>query len=328
MIIIKTPFRISFFGGGTDFPKYYNKNQGCVIGTTINKYCYISIRKLENIFNYKYRIVWSKNEIINKPSDSENPIVNASISEINPKKNLEIHFQADLPKNSGLGSSSAFCVGILNGLLKIKGVSLNKKKIAKLAIKIEQKILNEFCGVQDQIWSSYGGMNFITFKKQNKFTVRKLRITKTKKKNLEENLLLMFTEKQRYSKEIEKSKQKDIKNKFIFLDEIKKLTLKSKKILEGNENINKFGELLNQYWALKKKLSNKVSNNYLDKIYNKIIKSGAIGAKLLGSGGGGFFLIYCNKKKQKYLKKKLNKFKFVNFKFSNSGSEIIYSKEN
>tara|TARA_B110001452_G_C15095825_1_gene382146 strand:+ start:164 stop:550 length:387 start_codon:yes stop_codon:yes gene_type:complete len=128
MIIIKTPFRISFFGGGTDFPKYYNKNQGCVIGTTINKYCYISIRKLENIFNYKYRIVWSKNEIINKPSDSENPIVNASISEINPKKNLEIHFQADLPKNSGLGSSSAFCVGILNGLLKIKGVSLNKKK--------------------------------------------------------------------------------------------------------------------------------------------------------------------------------------------------------
>jgi len=326
MIITKTPFRISFFGGGTDFPKYYNKYGGCVIGTTINKYCYVSIRKLEKVFKYKYRIVWSENEILNNSSKSKNPVVKSVLSNFKPKYNSEIHFQADLPKNTGLGSSSAFCVGILNCISKFNKLNLNKKQIANLAIKIEQKILNDYCGVQDQIWSAYGGMNFISFKKKNKFIIKKIKISKLRKKKLEENLLLMFTGKTRYSKEIERSKQKNFNNKIIFLNKIKILTYKSKKILEGKGDLSKFGELLNEYWFLKKKLSSKVSNKYLDKLYYKIIKSGAIGAKLLGSGGGGFFLIYCKKNKQKKLKKKLNNCNFIDFNFSTEGSRTIYLK--
>ena len=324
MIISKTPFRVSFFGGGTDFPKYFNENGGCVIGSTIDKYCYVSVRKLEKIFKYKYRIVWSENEILNDFSRSNNPIIRAVLKEVKLKKNCEIHFQADLPKNTGLGSSSSFCVGILNCLKIFGGSKLPKKQLASMAIKIEQKILNEYCGVQDQLWSTYGGINFISFKKNNKFKIQKLKISKSRQRALEENLLLMYTGKQRFSKNIEKNKQKNFKKKIIFLNQIKKLTLRAKKILEGSESLTIFGELLNDYWILKKKLSKNVTDKILDNLYAKIIKEGAVGAKLLGAGGGGFFLIYCKRKNQTKLKKKLQKYEFVNFKFSNKGSEIIY----
>lgn len=324
MIITRTPFRISFFGGGTDYPKYYRKYGGVVLGTTINKYCYVSCRKTENIFNYKYRIVWSKNEILNQINNSKNPIVRATLKKIKPNSNIEIHFQADLPKNTGIGSSSAFCVGLIKSIYALNKKKINKKKLAKLAIEIEQNKLKEYCGSQDQVWSAYGGMNFITFKKNGSIKVNKLKITKIRKKKLEKNLILMFTGIQRYSKLIEKKKQKNLNNKIKFLQEIKNLTAKSKKILQGKINLDKFGLALNEYWELKKKLSKNVSDIYLDNIYKKLIKNGAIGAKIIGSGGGGFFLIYCKEKKQSNLINKMKNYKFVKFKFENEGSKVIY----
>ncbi len=324
MIITRTPFRISFFGGGTDYPKYYRKYGGVVLGTTINKYCYVSCRKTENIFNYKYRIVWSKNEILNQINNSKNPIVRATLKKIKPNSNIEIHFQADLPKNTGIGSSSAFCVGLIKSIYALKKKKINKKKLAKLAIEIEQNKLKEYCGSQDQVWSAYGGMNLITFKKNGSIKVNKLKIAKNRKKKLEKNLILMFTGIQRYSKLIEKKKQKNLNKKIKFLQEIKNLTAKSKKILEGKINLDKFGLALNEYWELKKKLSKNVSDIYLDNIYKKLIKNGAIGAKIIGSGGGGFFLIYCKEKKQSNLINKMKNYKFVKFKFENEGSKVIY----
>tara|TARA_B100000965_G_scaffold144388_1_gene120290 strand:- start:45 stop:1031 length:987 start_codon:yes stop_codon:yes gene_type:complete len=324
MIITRTPFRISFFGGGTDYPKYYRKYGGAVLGTTINKYCYVSCRKTEKVFNYKYRIVWSKNEILNQINNSKNPIVRATLKKIKPNSNIEIHFQADLPKNTGIGSSSAFCVGLIKSIYALKKKKINKKQLAKLAIEIEQNKLKEYCGSQDQVWSAYGGMNFITFKKNGSIKVNKLKITKIRKKNLEKNLILMFTGIQRYSKLIEKKKQKNLNKKIKFLQEIKNLTTKSKKILEGKINLDKFGLALNEYWELKKKLSENVSDIYLDTIYKKLIKNGAIGAKIIGSGGGGFFLIYCKEKKQSNLINKMRNYKFVKFKFENEGSKVIY----
>ncbi len=184
MIITRTPFRISFFGGGTDYPKYYRKYGGVVLGTTINKYCYVSCRKTENIFNYKYRIVWSKNEILNQINNSKNPIVRATLKKIKPNSNIEIHFQADLPKNTGIGSSSAFCVGLIKSIYALNKKKINKKKLAKLAIEIEQNKLKEYCGSQDQVWSAYGGMNLITFKKNGSIKVNKLKITKIRKKKI------------------------------------------------------------------------------------------------------------------------------------------------
>ncbi len=184
--------------------------------------------------------------------------------------------------------------------------------------------MKEFCGSQDQYWSSYGGLNFITFNKNGKINVKKLKISKQRKINLQKNLLLMFTGIQRYSKNIEKSKQISLKNNIKYLKEINKLTIKSKKILEGNCTLSKFGEMLNEYWELKKKLSKRESDNFLNKLYKKILRNGATGAKIIGSGGGGFFLIYCDLGKQKNLINKMKKFKFVNFKFENEGSKIIY----
>jgi len=324
MIITRTPFRISFFGGGTDYPKYYRKYGGGVLGTTINKYCYVSCRKTENIFKYKFRIVWSKNEILNQINNSKNPIVRETLKKIKPNSNIEIHFQADLPKNTGIGSSSAFCVGLIKSIYALKKKKINKKQLAKSAIEIEQNKLKEYCGSQDQVWSAYGGMNFITFKKNGSIKVDKLRITKTRKKNLEKNLILMFTGIQRYSKLIEKKKQKNLNKKIKFLQEIKNLTAKSKKILESKINLDKFGLALNEYWELKKKLSENVSDIFLDSIYKKLIKNGAIGAKIIGSGGGGFFLIYCKEKKQLNLINKMKNYKFVKFKFENEGSKVIY----
>jgi|TARA_B100001971_G_C18242138_1_gene571621 D-glycero-alpha-D-manno-heptose-7-phosphate kinase len=328
MIICKVPFRISFVGGGTDFPHYYKKKNGCVIGGTINKYCYVSIRKINQIFKYKYRIVWSKNEIINDASLIKNPIVKSVFKLLKIKKKIEIHYQADLPKNSGIGSSSSFCVGLIDAFHKFSNIKISKKKLAKLAIEVEQKILKEYCGSQDQIWASYGGLRFIEFKKDGDFLVKNLNISKTKKKLLESNMLLMFTGYQRYSKQIEKNKNKNLTNKNKILDQIKTLTYKCKDILENKHNFDELGNLLNEYWVLKKKLSTKVSNDKIDNIYKNILKNGAIGAKLIGSGSGGFFLIYCKKNKQNNLKNKLRNFSFVNIKFTDVGSNIIYHSKN
>ena len=324
MIICKTPFRISLFGGGTDFPDYYLKYGGCVIGGSINKFSYVTARYLPNVFNYKHRIVWSKNETVNKIDEIIHPTVKAVFKSLNIKKGLELHYQGDLQKNSGLGTSSSFCVGLINAITNLYNKNISQKNLAKKAIYIEQKMLKENCGSQDQIWASYGGFNFIDFNKDGNFKVQKLSISKKNLFNLNNNFFLIYTGLHRYSSEVEKDKIKTIDKNLITLDKIKKLTHYFKDILDQNNSIDIVGEMLNEYWNYKKSLSNKVTNAYINEIYDLAIESGASGGKVIGSGGGGFILIYCKNKNQKKLFKSLKKLSIIKFKFTDEGSKIIF----
>lgn len=324
MIICKTPFRISLFGGGTDFPDYYLKYGGCVIGGSINKFSYVTARYLPNVFDYKHRIVWSKNETVNKIDEIIHPTVKAVFKSLNIKKGLELHYQGDLQKNSGLGTSSSFCVGLINAITNLYNKNISQKNLAKKAIYIEQKMLKENCGSQDQIWASYGGFNFIDFNIDGNFKVQKLSISKKNLFNLNNNFFLIYTGLHRYSSEVEKDKIKTIDKNLITLDKIKKLTHYFKDILVQNNSIDIVGEMLNEYWNYKKSLSNKVTNTYINEIYDLAIQSGASGGKVIGSGGGGFILIYCKNKNQKKLFKSLKKLSIIKFKFTDEGSKIIF----
>jgi D-glycero-alpha-D-manno-heptose-7-phosphate kinase len=321
MIITKTPYRISFFGGGSDYPDWYNKYSGAVLSTTINKHIYITCRFLPNFFKHKYRIVWSKIENVQKIKDIDHPIVKNLLKYLNIRDGLEIHYDGDLPAGSGMGSSSAFTVGLIKALCSLKNIKINNFEIGKKAIVFEQKIMNEIVGSQDQLASAIGGFNKIIFNKNNNF-----KIIKKKNKNLkqlEENLLLVFTGKKRVAQDIAKkyaNKLSTTNKNFIniMLDHVKE----GEKILNGN-NIDEFGKLLNSAWLTKKKLSSHISSPKIDNLYEYAIKNGALGGKLLGAGGGGFFLFYIKKEmKNSFLKNK----KIVNipFNFTNSGTEIVY----
>ena len=324
MIICKTPFRISLLGGGTDFPKYYLKNSGCVIGGTIDKYCYVTARFLPKVFNYKHRIVWSKNETVNNINQIFHPTVKAVFKSLNVKNGLEIHYQGDLQKNSGLGTSSSFCVGLINAITTLNNNKISKNKLALKAINVEQYLMKENCGSQDQIWASHGGMNFIRFNRNGKFSVNKLKISNSYKNKLNDNLVLIYTGIHKYSDAVEKDKLFNLNKNLIYLDKIKLITEEFKNTINNTHSIDLIGEILNEYWHLKKKLSSKVTNNKINEIYKIALTNGATGGKIIGSGGGGYLLIYCKKKFQKKLKNKLNKLVFVNFKFTEKGSEIIF----
>ena len=324
MIISKTPFRISLFGGGTDFPKYYLKNGGCVVGGTIDKYCYVTARYLPNVFDYKHRIVWSINETVKSNKEIIHPTVKSVFNLLKIKKGLEIHYQGDLQKNSGLGTSSSFCVGLLNALLSLSKKKNSNKILANLAIHIEQNILKENCGSQDQIWAAYGGFNVIDFRKNGTFNVKKISIKKDIFNELNESLYLVFTGINRYSSEIETDKIKNIDKNYQNLDQISKITKTFVKNIKSNDLIDLCSTLLNEYWDLKKKLSNKVTNSLINDIYREGIANGASGGKLIGSGGGGFLVFCCKKKNRKKFINGFKKLPILKFNFCNNGSEIIF----
>lgn len=327
MIITKTPYRISFFGGGTDFEEYFSQYGGEVVGSTIDKYCYVSIRSLQKFFDHKYRISWSKIENVKKISDINHPTVKGLLRYYNlSNEGLEIHYDGDLPGNSGIGSSSSFCIGLIKALNQKFNFKFNKKKLASEAYHIESNVIGENVGMQDQVWASYGGLNSIKFNKSN-FIVRKLNINKNIKDNLQKNLLMFYSGKSRFSDKIEKDKKKKIVDKIKFYHEIKKQVNECKKILSSGKNLNEFGLLLNEYWNLKKSLSTKVSSNEINEIYSEALIAGALGGKLLGSGGGGFFVFYVPISMQRKVRAKLHKLEEVKFKFSEEGSSIIFSND-
>lgn len=327
MIISKTPYRISFFGGGTDFEEYFSQYGGEVVGSTINKYCYVSIRSLQKFFEHKYRISWSKIENVKNISKIDHPTVKGILNHFKLyNQGLEIHYDGDLPGNSGIGSSSSFCVGLINSLNKKYNLKLNKKKIAQKAFFIESRVIKENVGMQDQVWASYGGFNSIKFEKKN-FLVSKLKLKKKTITNLQNNLMMFYSGKSRFSDKIEKDKKKKIKNKIHYYHQIKDQVKECHKILKSGRNLNDFGLLMDEYWNLKKNLSSKVSSWEINEVYDEAKKSGALGGKLLGSGGGGFFIFYVPKNNQIKLRKKLNKFEEVDFSFSNEGSSIIFNNE-
>lgn len=324
MIISKTPFRISLFGGGTDFPSYYLKNGGCVVGGTIDKYCYVTARYLPDVFDFKHRIVWSKNETVNKINEIYHPTVKSVFKLLNIKKGLEIHYQGDLQKNSGLGTSSSFCVGLFNSLYNLKNISISSKQLALKAIHVEQKMLKENCGSQDQIWAAYGGFNTIKFKKNGNFSVNKIQVSSNILRKLDGNMFLVYTGLNRFSNNIEKDKIKNIDKNLNHLDEINNITNSFVKQLDSNLSLELCASLMNEYWYIKKKLSKKVTNPYIDELYNTGLKNGAIGGKVIGSGGGGFLLFCCKKSNHNKFLNGFKKLPIINFNFTHNGSEIIF----
>jgi D-glycero-alpha-D-manno-heptose-7-phosphate kinase len=327
MIISKTPYRISLFGGGTDYPSWYQNYGGQVISTTIDKYIYISLRILPSFFKHKYRIVYSKTENVKKISDIKHPAVREALKFFKINDGVEIHYDGDLPARSGMGSSSAFVVGLFNVLNSFLKKNYTKKKLSLDSIDFEHKVLNETVGSQDQIAASYGGFNLITFAKDNTFEVSNISKNISYINKLNENLVLVYTGIVRTANDIAKT----YVNKLSCSNNKKRMqsilqNVEDAKILIENKRLDDIGRLLHESWMRKKDLSAQVTNDRINFIYNLGMKYGALGGKLLGAGGGGFFLFYVPLEKRSYFLKKINKFLNIPFKFSNNGSQIIFNK--
>jgi len=324
MIISKTPYRISFFGGGTDYPDWYLKNGGQVLSTSIDKYIYITCRNLPNIFDENIRLVYSKIESVQNVNQIKHPAFRETLKYGKLINNLDIHYDGDLPGFSGMGSSSAFTVGLLNAIKTYKNCKISQLNLAKQSIFIEQKKIGEVVGSQDQIITAVGGFNHIIFNKNNKIKIKKVNINKNTYKTLENNLMLFYTGIKRSSSKIAQSYVINLEKKMKILKIINSNVEDALAIL-NNGDINDFGKLLNDTWQQKKQLSNKVSNKFIDEIYDVAINSGSLGGKITGAGGGGFIIFYVEKKYQKKLKNKLGKLKHVPFKFENKGTHIIFN---
>ncbi len=329
MIITKTPYRISFFGGGTDLNQWFKENGGAVISTSIDKYCYISCRFLPKFFDHKFRFVYSQIEDVLNIDEIKHPAIKGLLTHLNWEQGIELHHDGDLPARSGLGSSSSFTVGMLNALSALQGRYISKNDLAKKAIFIEQKVLNENVGCQDQIAAAFGGFNKIEFYGEDSFKVSPIIITEERLNKLQDNLLLFFTGISRFASEIEKSKIVNFNSKKNELTKMHEMVDVSIDILVNqSKNIDEFGYLLDEGWQYKKSLSSLVSNNEVDEIYNSALKSGAFGGKLLGAGGGGFILFYAPKEKHHNIIKKLNHLVHVPFKFENLGTTVALYQPN
>ena len=331
MIISRSPLRVSLFGGGTDFPEWFKENNGLVIGGTINKYNYIHVRYLPNIFKFNYRLRYFKTELVKKIKNIKHGPYREILKFYNLDENqVEIIHTSDLPALSGLGSSSSSTVSAINAVAALKGHFVNKKNLSNLAIKIEREILGEKVGCQDQIFSSFGGFNCIRFKSDVDFSVENLINNKKKLSLLNNSSILIWSGIQRQGQTLEKEKISKIKKKLI-TQNLKTIQSISEKAYEefskSSWDLKKIGKLMNEYWQQKKYLSSSITNKKIDKICNIANTNGAYGVKLLGAGGGGFIYILCSPKDRKNLLKKLSKFRNVNFQFENSGSNIIYNQQ-
>ena len=325
MIICRTPFRISFFGGGTDIPAWYKDHGGAVISSSIDKYCYINLRNLPNFFKFNYRLRYFKNEHVKKVSEIKHNSFREIIKYLKyDKTNLEVIHSADLPALSGLGASSSSTVCLLHALNSLSGKFVTKKELANQALDIEQEILKEHVGSQDQIAASFGGLNYIRFYNDLKYQVNPIVNSIKNIEKLQQSLVLVYSGIQRKANNIEKDKTKNFKVNENHLKRLIDITDEALKLFQGNMNIKDLGALLDEQWHIKKNLSTKVSNKIIDEIYFAGKECGAYGGKLLGAGNGGFFLFLCNTQSEKKLRKKLRNFLFIPVKFENSGSQLVY----
>lgn len=327
MIISRTPFRISFFGGGTDYPVWYVDNCGAVLSTTIDKYCYLNCRYLPPFFEHKHRIVYSKIDTVNHIKDIRHPAARAILNFMKIKSGVEIHHDGDLPARTGLGSSSAFTVGLLNSLYALKGIMPTKYRLAKEAIYIEREVLKEHVGSQDQVAVSYGGFNKISFNREGEFNVEPIILDKDRLTQLENHLMLFFTGFSRTASRIAKKQIKNTADKRRELSMMQELVDEAKNILNSKSNIVEFGKLLHESWQLKKSLSDKISTPEIDRVYDTALNAGAMGGKLLGAGGGGFMLFFVKPELQNKVRRRLNKLLIVKFRFENLGSQIIFYRD-
>lgn len=327
MIITKTPLRISFFGGGTDYPEYFNEFGGCVLSTTINKYVYVITNPIGGLLDDKYRIAYRKLEQCNSIDEIEHPSAREVLRHLNIHEGLDINIISDLPARTGLGSSSSFTVGLLHNLFAFKGLPKSKMEYAQEAIFIEKEILKENVGVQDQLAAAFGGFNYMHFSEQG-LRVEPLQISDDRKLALENNLMLFYTGINRFATEVLKEQIQNTKEKKINteLKDIYNMVQQGMSILSDETgNLDDFGRLMHEAWMAKKSLSTAISNETLDDIYNKAMSAGAIGGKLLGAGGGGFFLFYVPQENQHTVKTALSHLHQIEIQFENQGSQIIFA---
>jgi len=326
MIISRTPYRISFLGGGSDYPIWYKKYGGQVLSTSIDKYVYISCRNLPPFFKHKIRLVYSKIEYCNNYNQIQHPAAKAVFKYLKLKNGLEMHYDGDLPARSGIGSSSAFTVGALNAISCYQGKNLTNKNLAEKSIFIEQELIKENVGSQDQTSVAYGGFNNIKFKKNGEIIVKNLKTKLINLYKLENSLMLFHTGIFRIAETITKNYASKIDKKYKQVEGLVKLVDEGIDIIKRG-NIKDFAKLFDETWQIKKTVNTNISNYKIDQIYNTAIKNGAYGGKLLGAGGGGFILFIVPKKNQTKVKNSLNKLLHVPFKFEDKGSMIIYKNE-
>jgi len=323
MIVSKTPFRISFFGGGTDFPEWYSRNDSLVISTTIDKYCYIAARFLPPFFNIKYRIVYSETELASEVENIRHPVVKETIKYLNlSDKSIELIHYADLPSRTGIGSSSSFTVGLLNSLTSLSNSNLDKKILAEKAVYVERELLAENVGCQDQFAAAYGGLNCISFAK-NKIKVEKINLSKNYLDTFQKHLLLVYTGISRFSSETSNEFVGNIDKKHNELNALTRIAEEALDHLLHERDVKFLGKLLDESWRLKSSMSSKITNNSIDILYAKALKHGAIGGKILGAGGGGFMLIFAEPKYHENIIKELKNFLIVPFKFEFNGTQLL-----
>lgn len=324
MIITSTPYRISFFGGGTDYPGWYLRHGGEVLSTTIDKYCHISCRYLPPFFEHKHRIVYSAIETVQDVAEIRHPAVRAVLTHHRPRHGMEIHHDGDLPARSGLGSSSSFTVGLLNALAAHDGRYISKEELARDALHVEQRIIGENVGSQDQVAAAFGGFNRIAFHRSGDFDVSPVVLNRKRLEHFQAHLMLCFTGLSRIASEVAKSTIDNLDKRARELNTMRGMVEDALRILrDADRPIADFGRLMDQAWALKRELSDRVSTPEIDRIYEDAREAGALGGKLLGAGGGGFMLLFVPPERQAAVRDTLSDLVHVPFGFENGGSRVV-----
>jgi D-glycero-alpha-D-manno-heptose-7-phosphate kinase len=324
MVISRTPFRVSFFGGGTDYPAWYRQHGGCVLAATIDKYCYLTCRYLPPFFEHRLRVVYSKIESAQTADEIVHPSVRETLKFLKLERGLEIHHDGDLPGRSGMGSSSSFTVGLLHALYALQGQMIGKERLARESIHIEQEILKETVGSQDQVCAAHGGVNHITFQTNGDVTVRPLTVPEERVRELNSHLMLFYTGIKRTASDIAASYVNSLDSRTAQLKQLKQLVDRSVEILSGSGDLREFGRLLHEAWEAKRSMSSKISSPMVDEMYDQARSAGALGGKLLGAGGGGFILLFVPPENQPAVREKLARLIHVPFEFEYSGSQIIF----
>lgn len=323
MIITKTPFRMSFFGGGTDIEDYFKENGGAVLSSTFDKYCYVNVRHLPRFFEYSTELSYSKIERVKSIDEIQHPAIRNAMRMLDMHE-IRLTYEADLPARSGLGTSSSFAVGMLNAFYALKGKYADKKKLADEAIYLERILCEEAGGWQDQIAASFGGFNRINFK-DNGYEVLPVIISPDRKKILNDNLMMFFTGFTRFSSEIQKANSLSRQEKKLQLQQMYRLVDEAEKVLTNRTaDIDDFGRLLNETWQLKRQTGSSVSTDSIDYLYRKGLQAGALGGKLLGAGGGGFLVFYVQPDNQKYVRKAMEDLMYIPFEFEDGGTRVIH----
>ncbi|MDA1096054.1 MAG: kinase [Chloroflexi bacterium] len=324
MIITRTPFRISFFGGGTDYPVWFEEHGGSVLATTIDKYCYITSRYLPPFFEHKSRIAYSTVEHVKTHDEIQHPSARECLRFMGMDAGVEIHHDGDLPARTGLGSSSAFTVGLLHALYALRGTMPGKERLAREAIHVEQDLIQEAVGCQDQTLAAYGGFNLVEFSGKNHFAVQPVVLPTRRLEELQDHLMLFFTGFSRYAPEVAAEQVRETPNRTAELRAMHEMVGRGLGILSGEADIGDFGRLLDESWRIKRTLSSRVSTPAIDEMYEAALSEGALGGKLLGAGGGGFMVVFARPADQPRIRSRLSGLLRVPFRFETGGSQVVF----